>query len=116
KEYFSRSGATAQRKRQSVAPLRRCVRNISSTDLAPTFDAPHLFNALASHAIDLVVHVHRCANVIGNDAEPIADPVAPLRMLNVQMPMLLGKTFHLRCPILFYDPKATSVAALKMIV
>jgi hypothetical protein len=57
-------------------------------DLAPACNAPNLFNALASHAVNLIVHVYRRANVIGNDAEPIADSITPLRMLNIQMTML----------------------------
>src|SRR6185369_5284641 len=49
KKYFSRSGATAQRRpsvtRQRFAPLRRCVRNISlgfSISAAPQSKALHL--------------------------------------------------------------------------
>jgi hypothetical protein len=57
-------------------------------DLAPACNAPNLFNALASHAVNLIVHVYGRANVIGNDAEPISDPIAPLRLLNIQVPML----------------------------
>jgi hypothetical protein len=71
---------------------------------------------LASHAIDLIVHVDGGADVIWNDAEPIADSITALGAFNVQVPVLFGKPFEVRGRIFLHDPKPFAIATLESIV
>ena len=85
---------------------------LKSTHLSASRDAPHFLDLLASHAVDLVVHVERRADVIRNNAEPIADAVTFLGMSDIQNPVLLGKPFNNSRVIFLHETKAHSILCL----
>src|SRR5262245_19115858 len=82
---------------------------LKSAHLSAPFDAPNRLHLLASYAINLIVHVQRRADVIRNDAESIADAVAPLGTRDVQVTVLLGKPFNHRIVIFRHQSKPNTV-------
>jgi hypothetical protein len=81
-------------------------------DLTATGDVPNVFHAVATDAVDLVVHVHGAANVVGNDRELVADAITAFGVGEIQVPVLFRKAFDLDGGIVFDESEATSVFGL----
>jgi hypothetical protein len=50
--------------------------------------------------------------VIWNNAEPISNPVTPIRTRDIHVPVFFGKTFDLGCMIFSHQPKSNSIFRL----
>jgi len=58
-------------------------------ELAAARDAPNLDNLVAPDAVDLLVQVRGRADVVGNDAEAVAEGEFALRAANIDVAVLL---------------------------
>jgi hypothetical protein len=67
---------------------------------------------LATHTIHFVVHIQGRADMVRDDAEPIADTVATIRARDIQVPVLLGQLFNYRRAIFFHESEADAIFRL----
>src|SRR5438270_12177426 len=80
----------------------------SSLDPAARRDHPRCFDAIVANDRDAVVKIHGCADMVGDDRDPIADLKSPRGLLEMQHPMLLPEARHPRGRIGREVPKAAS--------
>src|SRR6185503_20295991 len=71
----------------------RC--GLRSLDLAAACDFPNRFHPLASHTVDLIVHVDGAANVVRNYRQSLADAILTRRATDVQVAMFFGEALHI---------------------